>query len=45
MIVDYVKWFCESINVSYKISETLELWIISREIYLELQISHVHISE
>lgn len=31
MIDNYVKWFCEFINVPYETNETLELWIINRK--------------
>ncbi|HDH6733684.1 TPA: hypothetical protein ACVWR4_002353 [Staphylococcus aureus] len=31
MVENYVKWFCQFINISYVANETLELWIIIRK--------------
>ncbi|HDH6518340.1 TPA: hypothetical protein PI874_002483 [Staphylococcus aureus] len=31
MVENYVKWFCQFINISYVANEILELWIIIRK--------------
>lgn len=43
MIRNYVKWFCEFINVPYETNETLELWIINRMQNRKFEINYTFI--
>lgn len=45
MIVDYVKWFCEFMNVPYETNELLEVWAISKKQNKEFEINYVCIAE
>lgn len=45
MIRNYVKWFCEFINVPYETNETLELWIINRMQNRKFEINYTFILE
>lgn len=45
MIENYVKWFCEFINVLYETNEILELWINNRMQNKKFEINYAFILE
>ena len=45
MIENYVKWFCEFINVLYETNEILELWINNRMQNKKFEINYALILE
>ncbi|ANQ65634.1 MAG: hypothetical protein L0K95_08095 [Tetragenococcus koreensis] len=45
MLKEYVKWFCEFIDVPYEANETMNLWILDKNQQSEYGIGLIHYVE
>ncbi|MDW3803086.1 hypothetical protein QI193_11050 [Staphylococcus saprophyticus] len=45
MLKEYVKWFCEFIDVPYETKETMNLWILRKNQQSEYEIGVIHYVE
>ena len=45
MLKEYVKWFCEFIDVPYETKETMNLWILGKNQQSEYEIGVIHYVE